>query len=137
MNNLWKTLCYRLSSNNSAWKSSHSLRQFVSSVMCDIFVRAVVLNIALFRCRMKPPNIIIYAHHTAIFSIKPPPICNKCVGKFASVILLKNALKIDRTLHHWTLQFTENYLQHNPLIKNELTFENRFLQTLDLSLSAL
>ena len=49
----------------------------------------------------------------------------------------KITLKIDRTLHHWTLQFTENYLQHNPLIKNELTFENRFLQTLDLSLSAL
>ena len=49
----------------------------------------------------------------------------------------KITLKIDRTLHHWTLQFTENYLQHNPLIKNELAFENRFLQTLDLSLSAL
>ena len=49
----------------------------------------------------------------------------------------KITLKIDRTLHHWTLQFTQNYLQHNPLIKNELAFENRFLQTLDLSLSAL
>ena len=46
-------------------------------------------------------------------------------------------LKIDRTLHHWTLQFSEDYLQHNPLIKNELLLENRFLQGLGFGLTIL
>ena len=44
-------------------------------------------------------------------------------------------LKIDRTLHHWTLQFSADYLQHNPLIKNELLLEYRFLQGLGFSLT--
>ena len=45
------------------------------------------------------------------------------------------ALKIDRTLHHWTLQFSSDYLQHNPLIKNELLLEHRFLQGLGFGLT--
>ena len=48
----------------------------------------------------------------------------------------KITLKIDRTLVDWHLTFETDYLQHNPLVKNDLALEHRFLQTLGLSLSA-
>ncbi len=37
-------------------------------------------------------------------------------------------LKTDRTLMHWQLTFAADYLQHNPLIKNELTLEQGILK---------
>ncbi|SQH63681.1 exopolyphosphatase [Aggregatibacter segnis ATCC 33393] len=48
----------------------------------------------------------------------------------------KITLKTDRTLVDWHLTFETDYLQHNPLVKNDLALEHRFLQTLGLSLSA-
>jgi exopolyphosphatase len=47
----------------------------------------------------------------------------------------KITLKTDRTLVDWHLTFETDYLQHNPLVKNDLALEHRFLQTLGLSLS--
>ncbi|KOE70184.1 exopolyphosphatase [Aggregatibacter actinomycetemcomitans] len=48
----------------------------------------------------------------------------------------KIILKNDRTFSNWQLEFETDYLTHNPLLKNDLALENRFLQTLELSLSA-
>lgn len=44
-------------------------------------------------------------------------------------------LKFDRTLTQWKLQFNDNYLANNPLIKNELILERKLLQEVGLELT--
>lgn len=43
-------------------------------------------------------------------------------------------LKIDRTLKKWSLYFDAEYLEHNPLVKNELMEEQKRLSEFNLAL---
>ncbi|MFQ1046444.1 exopolyphosphatase [Avibacterium paragallinarum] len=52
----------------------------------------------------------------------------------ASVISEKITLKTDRTSTEWTLQFEDNYLNENPLIRNDLITEHHRLKELGLAL---
>ncbi|TCP91232.1 exopolyphosphatase/guanosine-5'-triphosphate,3'-diphosphate pyrophosphatase [Cricetibacter osteomyelitidis] len=52
----------------------------------------------------------------------------------ATVTTENFSLKIDRTLNNWQLQFNDAYLKHNPLIRNELNAENKFLKEQGLGL---
>lgn len=44
------------------------------------------------------------------------------------------SLKTDRTLNNWQLQFADDYLSHNPLVRNELNAESRLLREQGLGL---
>ncbi|QLB12187.1 exopolyphosphatase/guanosine-5'-triphosphate,3'-diphosphate pyrophosphatase [Bisgaardia hudsonensis] len=47
----------------------------------------------------------------------------------------KISLKINRTLNKWSLIFEKDYLEKNPLIKNDLSAEKDFLNSLKLKLN--